>query len=224
MKQLLVSLISITSLLVAISSCRNDDGPFNDQAALYDIVTFEGNKTAGAVFSFQRYDDSPLITLTAPKTEIPLSTAKIGNRVILGYYPHSGKPYQTDNISVLSVSRINQDTLRIANPSELTGWDTTPVWLNSIWRSGKWINVYMRVDYSNEARVFNLSADSTTLDEPFIDLYLMHDLLDAPQKFSRRAYISVDISNVWQRPTCHGVRIFVNDKNRPQKATYSFSK
>lgn len=204
------------------TSCSNDDGPFSDSAQLYDIVTYDGNDASGARFSFRRRDDSPLITLTAPGVSVS-SSIKPDDRVILGYYPASGEPYRSGEISIISINKINQDTLHYHNAADLKGWDNDAVFLNSVWRSGKYINVYMRVEFSNSARIFRIAADSATILDPRPHLYLMHDMGNAPTSFTRRAYLSVDISSLWEKDYCEGIILHVNDTNL-KTDTYNFSK
>ncbi len=215
-----------TIILFAVSliapSCSNDDGPFSNNAQLYDIVTYDGNDASGACFSFRRRDDSPLITLTAPGVSVS-SSIKPSDRVILGYYPTSGEPYSSGDISIISINKINQDTLHYHNATDLNGWDNDAVFLNSVWRSGKYLNVYMRVEYSNNARIFKIAADSATIQDPKPHLYLMHDMGDAPTSFTRRAYLSVDISSLWEKNYCEGIILHVNDTNL-KTDTYTFLK
>ncbi len=206
----------------ALTSCRGDDGPFNDQIALYDIVTFEHQDENGIKFSFQRRDDSPMIYLTVPGRRF-VSDIDDNTRMLIGYYPEIGKAYTSSNITLLSASEINQDTLQIESMEEIAGWDRDAVYLNSVWRSGKYINMYMRVDYSDDKRMFHLSMDEATAGDEYPHLYLVHDLLDAPDSFTRRAYISIDISAIWSKESCRGIIIHINDDNLKQE-TYTFNK
>ncbi len=212
--------IIVASILLV--AC-NDDGPYNEQIALYDIVTFEGNSTDGALFSFQRRDDSPLINLFAKGVNVNGESVKQHDRMLIGYYPESGKAYTSGNISLISITPVNQDTLRIATKEGLVGWDADAVFLNSMWRSGKYINMYIRVDHSTESRDFSLTMDEATRNEEYPHLYLVHNLLDAPNNFTRRAYASFDISPIWNSESCKGVIIHINDSNLKTE-TYTFSK
>lgn len=218
-KMMMQMFLSVMAALMTLSC--GDDGPYNDKAALYDLVTFEENSADGAVFTFQRRDDSPLITLVAKGTKV--SEIENDTRVIIGYYPASGQSYTSGEITLLSVNKVNQDTVHVVSSDKLTGWNATPVYLNSVWRSGEYLNMYMRVAYSEEGRIFRVAVDSATIDDQMPQLYLMHDLLDAPDNFTRRAYLSVDMSGVWSRPHCQGVTLHINDSNLKTE-TYTFNK
>jgi hypothetical protein len=92
-----------------------------------------------------------------------------------------------------------------------------------MWRTGNYLNLRMRVDYSETARYFGLVVDSLTLNDAEPEVYLLHNLNGAPDNYLREAYASFDISKVWGLPTCKGLRVHVNDTNL-QKDIYEFSK
>lgn len=215
-------LLTITCIATLFAAC-GDDGPYSDRVALYDLVTFDGNLSQGATFTFQRRDDSPMITLTAKGVKMATDQVKQNDRLIIGYYPEAGEAYKSDNIQLISVTKVNQDTIRFSPAEEIVGWDRDPIYLNSLWRSGKYLNMYLRVEYSSESRKFRLVADESTLGDEYPQLYLMHDMFDAPESFSRRAYASFDISSVWDNPKYKGVVLHINDSNI-EKEIYTFTK
>lgn len=213
----------ILSLLwvIAATSC-GDDGPYSDAAALYDIVTYEGTTSAGATFSFRQYDDSPLITLTAKGAQMS-DRITAGDRLLIGYYPASGQPYTSGEITLQAYSYINQDTVVCRQEKDLAGWDKDPMYLNSVWRSGKYLNLYVRIDQSDEPRRFELAIDQATINDSLPHLYMVHDLLDSPGNYTRRAYASYDLTPVWKLETCRGIILHINDSNL-QKDIYTFRK
>lgn len=218
----LLLILSILCSLIVTTSC-GDDETFNDHATLYDIVTFVDNTESGAQFTLQQSDDSPLITLLARGTTLNKEDIEPGKRVFIGYIPADGEPYTSGDITLTGISAINNDRLRIAPLDSVPSWDSDPIYLNSIWRTGKYINIYCRVSYSDEKRAFILMVDKATYDDAIPQLYLVHNLLGEPQSFTRRAYLSVDISVLWNKETCQGVTIHLNDSNLPQN-TYTFNK
>lgn len=204
---------------MSLMSC-SDDAECNDQAFLSDIVTVESTGESGSRFTFRRYDDSPLITLTAPSLRLDDKT--VGRRVLLRYYPESGKPYTDGDIRSLAISAVNCDTT-VIRPVERYDWASNAVFLNAIWRSGDYINVHLRAVYSDKPRYFSLMVDSLTLTDPVPQVYLVHNTLGAPDSYMREVYASFDITNVWGLPGCDGIEIHVNDSNL-KKEIYKFNK
>ncbi|PWL58821.1 MAG: hypothetical protein DBY35_11935 [Bacteroidales bacterium] len=212
---LILSLAALSSLL----SC-SDDGEYNNEAFLSDIVTVESSGDEGSRFTFRRYDDSPLVTLTAPQLRV--DDKYVGKRMLLRYYPESGKPYTDDIIRPIAISPVNCDTA-VIRPVERYDWDADAVFLNSIWRSGNYINVHLRAVYSDKPRYFSLMVDSLTLTDAVPQVYLVHNTLGAPDSYMREVYASFDITNVWSRNGCDGIEIHVNDSNL-KKDIYTFNK
>ncbi|MCM1332922.1 MAG: hypothetical protein NC248_09975 [Bacteroides sp.] len=219
MKTLNITAIALLVLLaISAGSCSEEE--YNHRALFSDIVTATQNTPQGAEFEFIRYDDSPAVTFTAPGMAV--KDELIGKRVLLRYYALPGNGSSTENIEIAALSPINCDTARVAAVDTIA-WNATPVYLNSIWRSGKYINLHLRVIYTETARLFNLTVDSATIDDAVPQLYMCHDTFGAPDNYMFETYASYDISKIWNRPTCTGIDIHINDSNL-NKDIYSFKK
>lgn len=216
----LLPLLPAMTLAVALAGC-GDDAPYSDTATLYDIVTYEGSAHGVARFAMRASNDSPLLTFTATGVDVDPDIGE-GDRMLLGYIPASGRPYTSGEVSVVSTGAINNVPLKEDAIADIR-WDADPIYLNSIWRTGCYINVYCRVSYSAKPRLLSIVADRETLGDPVPQLYLVHDLLGEPDSYTRRAYLSVDISGVWQLEGCRGVTVHVADSNLP-KMEYTFMK
>lgn len=207
---------------LVLSSCNEDEGNPNTRMALYDIVTFESTGAEGSVFTFQKSGDSPLIKLDAIGFELDTEKVSLGSRVLLGYYPKSGEAYVSGKIDVSGVGLINNDTT-VVRPIERYDWQANPVYLYALWRTGKYLNLHARLEYSSEPRMFGLVVDSLTLDDEIPQLYVVHNLMGQPENFERETYASFDIENVWNRPGCQGITVYVEDLNLGQDE-YTFMK
>lgn len=214
-----LSLILSLAVMPALLSCSDDD-TYSDEAFLSDIVTVESTGEEGSCFTFRRYGDSPLVTLTAPGFQ--LDGKYVGKRVLLRYYPESGLPYTDGDIRPLAVSPVNCDTT-VIRPVERYDWNADAVFLNSIWRSGNYINVHLRAVYSDKPRYFSLMVDSLTLTDAVPRVYLVHNALGAPDSYMKEEYASFDITNVWSQGSCDGIEVHVNDSNL-KKEIYTFNK
>lgn len=189
--------------------CSSDEP--TDSVTLYDIVTFEGDSDHGARFSFRKNGDSPLVELVAAGRRLNSEAVAEGDRVLIAYTPVSGEAYRSGDIELKGVSLINGGDMRRGGTD---GWDATPVYVNSLWRSGTYINLECKLDYADDKRRFYLALDEATAAEPVPDLYIVHDMGTLPPNFGRRIYASWDISAVWDVPECQGVTVHVNDSNR----------
>ena len=199
-------LVCLTVLLVC--GCSGDEPAA--QMTLADIVTFGGYSSGCPVFTLRKNGDSPLITLTGDAGRT-LKDVEEGQRVLLRYLPQNGEAYTSGNVSVRSVVRINYDKLR---KGPLDGWDADPVYMLALWRTGEYLNLECRVEYADEARRFYLVIDEETASDPVPQLYLMHDMGDAPANFQRHIYASWDMSAIWNTEGCRGVTVHLRDSNR----------
>lgn len=207
----------------ALTSCSDDegvDGPVDMQ--LWDIVTYEGAQSAGSgsVFTFRQVDDSPLVTLTSDRA---LKEVDKGTRMVIRYVPESGKPYVSGNINLISAARINQGPAEKEWKDEYSKWDRDKVFLYSAWRTGSYVNFYLRLTYSTEPRVFALVLDPATAESEIPEFYLVH-IMSEPTDYHDRAYFaSFDIGEIWARDGVSAVKIHVANTNL-DKDIFTFRK
>ena len=213
----------ILSLIAIVATSCGDSGPYSDKIALYDIVTFDGQTDQGAKFSFQQVDDSPVIELLAPGVVFDEQKVRKNQRLLIGYYPASGKAYESGEIDFFGYSQVYHNEAVISTDKQIVGWDKTPVYLNSMWRSGNFLNMNLLIDHSNQTRRMELLVDQSTLNDPMPHIYFAHDLLGSPENYGVQMYATFDLSRVWNLETCEGVIVHINDSNF-QKETYQFVK
>lgn len=204
----------MTSVLLSLifAACGDDgvDGPVDMTCT--DIVTFEGNDGSDAVFTFQKVDDTPLITLTA-RTTIDEEEIPVGKRLLIYYNPPENQAYKSGEITLLGAKRITQSTVATEWSKDFADWDRDRVYLYSTWRSGNYLNVHVRLTYSTEPRIFCLAADPQTLDSEWPDVYLIHKLASETDSHDRAYYASFDLTPVWERQGVKGIRLHVANSN-----------
>ena len=200
------------ALSLSLASCGESGVDGEVEMSCTDIVTFEGNEGDNAVFSFQKVDDSPLITLTSRRT-LDYEGLEPGCRMLIRYNPPDNQAYTSGLITLLGAKVITQSALFTEWSADFDGWDNNPVYLYSAWRTGSYLNVHVRLTYSTEPRVFCLAANPETLDSPWVDVYLVHRLPCDTDSFERAYYASFDLSPVWERPEVEGIRLHVANSN-----------
>lgn len=208
--KVLVHIAILCVTVLSLSGCGSDE--VNDTMTLYDLVTFEGNTEKAAMFSMRKNGDSPLIELTAPGRRVDTAQVKQGTRLLMAYVPESGLPYTSGPVTLRGLSLINSAPVQTGKPDR---WNATPVYMNSMWRTGTYLNMECLVDYTSQTgRRFMLVADETTVNDSEPQLYVVHDLGTLPENFTRRIYASWDMAEVWNRPGCRGVKVHIRDSNR----------
>lgn len=217
-----IHVLSLVMLMMSLAlvSCR-DEGVDGEVAMnCVDIVTFEGNEDGHAVFTFNKVDDTPVITLTSTGE---LSGVNEGTRLLISYVPESNQAYTSGPISLRGVARITGSPVANEWKDEYDAWDKDPVYVYSVWRSGRYLNLHVRLTYSTVPRVFCLALDPATAESAWPELYLVHVLSTDVDYHDRAYYASFDMESVWSSPSVRGVRVHISDTNQ-DKHIFTFEK
>lgn len=215
-------LVSLMALLAAVSCVNSDTIDGEVSVTTWDIATFHGNIDGLSTFAVSPGGDSPEATLTSV-THVDEEKISAGSRVYIAYIPQARDPYVSCDINLLSISSITDSEVKSETFDPAGGWDADPVYIITLWRTGRYINVYCRLPYYKEPRRFSLIADASTVKSARPQLYLEHALPEEVNSFSRAYYASFDISDVWDLPSTEAVDIHVNNSNLPV-TLYTFSK
>ena len=223
MKNAILYILPIIAMLAA--SC-NDDEYYRYGDFRYDMVTYMGHDETLGGDAYINYPtgDNSAVTLIDPQSAASTSSAGLetGSRLLLNYIIDSRNSDGSLNVTARSYTKAITDSLRyIPNLSSMA---MDSISLNSIWRTGRYINLYCRVKYTYAARQIALVADYSTLHNDTVHCYLMHNMLGVQAYFWRRCYMSFDISSVWNLQSCKTVRIHLNDVTYPDRKYYDFTK
>ncbi|MDE6417647.1 MAG: hypothetical protein K2K49_00350 [Duncaniella sp.] len=208
-------LIPLITAALLLGSCSGEDGVDGMvEVPLTDMATFEGNTAAGggALFTVRMMDDSPEALLSA---DVALSEGTaVPQRMIIRYIPATGKPYTTSAIRLTGVSHVNQEP-PVIDPTEATEllglFGADPVETVSVWRTGTYVNIHMRVQQCHDPRTLSLVLVPATVGTASPEYRLVHALpAGTPPSYMRTAYASYDISDVWTLPGVSEVRITMN--------------
>lgn len=219
MLKLLKTIFPILCTALIFTSCMSDDDDNShviDESTMCDIVTFIGNLESNnnrSVFQFQKEGDSRLTTLRAKNAQLKTSEYEIGSRLLLYYVPESGTHNIDDNITVTNTYYVFNDSIRTGDITKLPDWDYNPIYVNAIWRSGSFINIQCGLTFSYEPSAFMLMVDATTIDNPMPDVYLSYKRGSDRESYFKNFYASIDIANLWNKSTCKGFTLHVNDSN-----------
>lgn len=222
-RPLLSSLCALVALTFA--SCRPDGVDGEVLMTFTDLATYEGDTAPGghAAFSVIRDGDQPAAQLYS---DITLADRQPeGTRMLISYTTPTNLPYTTGPVSIISGYAVNQGPAVTEWRDEYRRWDADPVWLNSVWRTGRFVNFNVRLAYSTRPRIFTLVAAEGWESQQWPDLYLAHALPpDVGDTHDRRYYASYDISAIWDRPAVQGVRVHVATDNLGGIKVFEFAK
>lgn len=205
--------ILIALAIAALAGCSDEDP--TEEIILYDIVKLEQQTSDGSVFTLQKPLAQTTVTLTTSHPVIDTDIVAIGDRLLLAYIPASSEAYTSSAITAKGYSKITNATLAAENISDLKDFDTEPVYLLSVWRSGDYLNFHIRLPYDTNPRVFSLVADTGSPDPSSPDLYLIHGREEITPTFDRAYYASFDISTLTTDPGVTSFTLHLNNSNLP---------
>lgn len=215
-------LIAAAVILASLSfaSCNSSGTPsqFPDDLAT-EFATFVSTSNDGTVFTFQRNEDSGLITLVA---NVKVDTEKLpeGSRVIIQYSPSGGQGiYQSGPITLYTLSPIINGSVGREPLATIESWISDRINMKSITRTGEYVNIWLEATSNADVKRFSLTADEATLADEVPVLYLVVTS-DDTQLRTRQLYASLNISDVWDMATVKGVEIRYNDINDNRTVTF----
>lgn len=217
-KYILVCLV--TTLVV--SSCGDDNEGFEFGDFNYDLVTYSGENGSNSVFTFQSYNDSPLITLTAGNLSNP--ELKEGQRLLLNYIVDEDLGNNNQLVTVKGYSKITTDTILVLPQETIDTLKQDEVKMRSVWRTGNYLNVRCQVKYTEKPRRLFLATNGSIDDTGMVQTYQIQDLMGAQTYYWLETYFSYYIAPVWEDNECKGLRYNVEDVTYPDVKYYDFMK
>lgn len=216
-------LIPALAALMLLSGCMGRDGVDGPvEMSATNIVTFLGNRPDGSDFELLADGDGPSTLLHASRG-IDSTRAIAGDRVLISY---TG-PDDQGRIDLLGAGTVFNDTLLRVSRSRISELDADPVWLMAAWRTGSYINVRARLDYSDKPRVWALVVDSATVGNAVPQLALLHRLpkgVTPDSTWMSMTYSSFNIGWLWKRPEVEAIEINVRNSNLTSLTTLRFEK
>lgn len=138
-------------------ACGDDGkGPFTTGAS-YDFATLVSAGPDGSVFTLQQSEDSPLITYTSKESFSPDSQQTFNRRIIIMYTREDGAlPYSSGPITLYGYRPLDNKS-QAASPDTLPIWQTEPLVMQAITRTGSYVNMQMQLSCMRTATPLRLA-------------------------------------------------------------------
>lgn len=202
-KYILMCLVTV----VTFASC-SDDEPYRYGDFMYEMVTYMGSEDGRAVFTYQSYNDSPLFTLTASNMEA--ANANVGQRMLLNYVVDENLNNYKQIVTVKGMSKVNTDTIVVAKAHSHDTLNMSPLKIESVWRSGNYLNVRCQIQYTEEPRKMYLFTTGEVDADGVMNCYQIQDLMGAQTYYWVETYFSYYIKPAVNSEDCKVLRYNVN--------------
>lgn len=211
---------TVAAVTLFATSCNNDDNTIPAGKSYIDFVTVRSASSNGAVFTFRKENDSPLVTLTTGQS-FAQSGIKEGERIVINYAPESGEQYASGPVTVYQAVATEGKGGAPAEKtaSETRNWASDRVSMALVQRSGEYINLIFRASTMGDPKECAVYVDAETIGTETPHLHLIFEAANAAMGNEYYFYSSYSIAELWNAPTTKSVRIYYADMLLPQNYT-----
>lgn len=147
-----------------------------------------------------------------PNPSVAGTETSEGVRTILQYYVNEERPDKSKEIEVIDLYSVRHDTIIDAHPDTIAAYPNDPVRINTIFRTGNYINLDMAIEYFNKTHSLDLFSNPLQASSDTIDVILRHSRNDDVLGYWVSAYASFYIPNLAQY---RAMRVYANTPNTP---------
>ena len=211
MKNVLKHIFTLVSvcLVASFASCLKDDEP---KVYYTEFVTTHITPDQNLYFEQVLRNDLGSYMLY-PATAIAGSEASQGRRVLLQYSVDEVNPDNSKKITVADVYTVRYDTIISAHPDTIAAYPNDPLKINTIFRTGDYINLDMSIEYFNQAHSLDLFRNPMQASSDTIDVILRHDRNNDVYGYWTSAFASFYIPDLAQYSA---MRVYANVPNTPE--------
>lgn len=220
--QKIFTLLFVAIAAITLHSCNSGSDDSTMQVA--NIVTFKGNYDGQSVFTYQEMNDAPAVTIRANQT-IDETKVKVGDRVYIIFNITAGTEI-TNNTVVDLLQALAVPTINTVIENRPSDWDTsTGLYVQTIFRSGTWLNLQALVPSSTTEMTFRLLADPQTINDGDVQLYLVYTNKASDMAESNTpTFASFNIADVWGLSSCTQITVNVVNTNYSAGSKFVFKK
>ncbi len=213
---------TLAASAILFSSC-GDSGSDNSTIIFTDIVTLESIEPALTTFTFREKDNSPEITLVYRddiNKNLPQKPFKENTRVAISDTTETNKHSVNSVISLLAATNIygGGEEVPVVKRQGMSDFDSSPVNLNSLWRTGEYINAIFTAISSPNPKKCVMNVDEETINDEYPKIHIIFQPDESLELKQYGVYMSYSVAELFARPGCKGVEVFFNDPNQKQKS------
>ncbi len=210
-------------LTLSLGSCTKDDEPNNGGGTIYtDIVTVASTTGNVTKFTLQEKDDSRPATLTTTQS-IDEKAIKPGERVVISYRTDTDLHYVDDDITVYGMATCfgRGEEVPAGLASDNADWMTSPIYMGSLWRAGKYINVIFQAYTAPEPKKCKIVLDEKTKNSEYPEMYFLFEPDNTLASDNYALFVSYSIAEIWDQKTTKGVKVTYKDESGNHTLTFT---
>lgn len=205
----LIHKIALIGIVVTLIGC-DLEGENTPGVYYTDFVTTHVNLDKTLYFEHVLRNDLGSVLLD-PNPDIKADLYE-GQRVILQYYVNEEKPDNSKEVDVIEIYSVRHDTINDVHPDTLAAYPNDPLKINTISRTGNYINLDMSIEYFNKPHGLDLFSNPMQASSDTIDVILRHNRNDDVFGYWVAAYASFYIPDL---ASYKAMRVYANTPNDP---------
>lgn len=205
----LIHKIALIGIVVTLIGC-DLEGENTPGVYYTDFVTTHVNLDKTLYFEHVLRNDLGSVLLD-PNPDIKGDLYE-GQRVILQYYVNEEKPDNSKEVDVIEIYSVRHDTINDVHPDTLAAYPNDPLKINTISRTGNYINLDMSIEYFNKPHGLDLFSNPMQASSDTIDVILRHNRNDDVFGYWVAAYASFYIPDL---ASYKAMRVYANTPNDP---------
>lgn len=205
----LIHKIALIGIVVTLIGC-DLEGENTPGVYYTDFVTTHVNLDKTLYFEHVLRNDLGSVLLD-PNPDIKGDLYE-GQRVILQYYVNEEKPDNSKEVGVIEIYSVRHDTINDVHPDTLAAYPNDPLKINTISRTGNYINLDMSIEYFNKPHGLDLFSNPMQASSDTIDVILRHNRNDDVFGYWVAAYASFYIPDL---ASYKAMRVYANTPNDP---------
>lgn len=205
----LIHKIALIGIVVTLIGC-DLEGENTPGVYYTDFVTTHVNLDKTLYFEHVLRNDLGSVLLD-PNPDIKGDLYE-GQRVILQYYVNEEKPDNSKDVEVIEIYSVRHDTINDVHPDTLAAYPNDPLKINTISRTGNYINLDMSIEYFNKPHGLDLFSNPMQASSDTIDVILRHNRNDDVFGYWVAAYASFYIPDL---ASYKAMRVYANTPNDP---------
>lgn len=211
----------IILIFLSFISCTGEENSYVYPSVKLEFISAQTD-ASGKIISLTT-DKDVTYTIEKDRTDSKLSTNTL-QRIVCNYIATEPADNSQNASAVIYslIKAVSPTPVKLASGAQMK---TDPVDIQSVWLSGRYINMTLQVMLQSKTHLFHFIETNTTIKNgvPSINLTLYHDKNDDVEAYTKIAYLSVPLDKyIQQYPNGFNVSMSIQTFNDGVK-TYTFT-
>lgn len=207
-----ISTLLAVVMAITLVSCDLNNEPGNNPVIFYSDIVSGYMQPDSTIYLEQILQNDQGSVMLYPSPAIK-GNIQNGQRLFIQYSVNEVLPDSNMNVTLYNVTSIRCDTIVSATPDSIAAFPNDPLMINTLWRTGSYLNIDLSIEYYNKQHKMELYYSPTQVSADTLDILLRHSNNGDMMGYWTQTYSSFYIPNI---NTYKVVRLHANMENEPK--------